>query len=177
VLEDHVSAAQAARLAPGDIVTFHVAGSTTELITHKIVAIRPQGSSTPHGVADSSSIRYQTKGVANNAPDATLVAPNQVVGVYHFNIPFGGYFLQAIQHKVVFFFVMFVPLLFLISSEIAKRWHEPEPVRSRELPKGRSHRKPRQPSGQPAVSVEATLTSASDADVDTRGGGSELSRR
>lgn len=115
LIDDPVNRDQSTRLAAGDIITFHVPGSATELITHKIIAVK----------ATSAGVRYETKGVANNAPDANLVTPDQVVGTYHGHLRFGGYFLQAVQKKIVFFFLIFLPLLYLIASELKKRWHEP----------------------------------------------------
>lgn len=118
IVDDPITPLQAGRLVPGDIITFHVTGSSTELITHRIVRIETaQGSTT--------QVRYQTKGDANNTPDQDLVSPSQVVGTYSTHVPFGGYFLQAVQKKVVFFFLILLPLLYLIGTEVAKRWNAP----------------------------------------------------
>lgn len=126
VIDDPVDASQAARLVPGDIITFHVNGGSTNLITHRIVAVRH-----PHAApGDPSGVLYQTKGVANNAPDPELVAPSQVVGTYTRHVRYAGYLLEGIQKKTVFFLIIFLPLLYLIGSEIAKRWREPEEVSS-----------------------------------------------
>ena len=56
---------------PGDIVTFR--GDSGELVTHRII-----------GTTDEM---YITRGDANNAPDAQLLDPADVVGVYVTFIP------------------------------------------------------------------------------------------
>lgn len=118
VIDDPISASQSARLVVGDIVTFHVSGSATELITHRIHALKQT----------DTGVMYQTKGDANNAPDPELVAPDQIVGTYRGDVPFGGYFLQAVQKKTVSFFLVFLPLLYLVVTSIAKRWKGPVPA-------------------------------------------------
>lgn len=123
VIDKPVTPDQASRLKPGDIVTFHVPGSATSLITHRIYAVQHS----PAGAANGH-VAYETKGDANNAPDIGLVSPDQIIGTYSERVPFAGYLLQAIQHKLVFGLLIFLPLLYLVVTEIAKRWHEPEPA-------------------------------------------------
>jgi signal peptidase len=116
IIDNSISAAQAGRLAAGDIITFHVPGSTTELITHRIVAVK-------HA---NGGVVYQTKGDANNAADADPVLPQQVVGTYRGHIRFAGYALRAVRNKTVVFLLIFVPLLYLVFGWIAKHWGEPK---------------------------------------------------
>lgn len=122
VVDNSLTGDETSRLAKGDIITFHEANTTGQLITHRIVAVRHEK------VLGSSSgvVAYLTKGDANNVADRTPVSPNQIVGVYSRHIPYGGYFLQAVQKKVVFFFLILLPLLYLVGSEIAKRWNQPQ---------------------------------------------------
>lgn len=112
VVDDPLGPAKAGRLAAGDVITFHVSGSSKELITHRIAGVR----ALPDG-----QVAYQTKGDANNAPDEELVAPSQVVGTYTRRVPFAGYALEAIRTKAVFFGVVLLPLLYIGAGALFKR--------------------------------------------------------
>ena len=75
---------QPADLRPGDIVTLKDAAGT--LVSHRInrVVTLPDG------------IYIETKGDANNAPDAVLVPASQVVGRVEASIPKVGYLLYLL---------------------------------------------------------------------------------
>lgn len=113
IVDDPVTASRAAHLVPGDVITFHVPGSRTELVTHRIIAVRH--------VAGSGRTAYQTKGDANNAPDPGLVSPGEIVGTYAGRVPFGGYVLQALQDRVVSLALVLVPLSYLAVVLMSRR--------------------------------------------------------
>jgi signal peptidase len=116
IIDNPITTAQSQRLVAGDIITFHVANtSSNNLITHRIVAVNR---------ADGQ-LTYQTKGDANNAPDPEPVAPTQIVGTYRQHVPYAGYLLQWAQQKTIFFLLIVVPLVYLVVLEIAKHWNEP----------------------------------------------------
>jgi signal peptidase I len=117
VVDDRIRSGMANRLAAGDVITFHVAGSSAQLITHRIVAVKRVS----HPTSPLDSVVYVTKGDANNAADVNTVAPSQVVGTYARRVPFGGYVLQSVQKKTIFFFIILIPLLYLIGSALTKR--------------------------------------------------------
>ena len=117
-IDDPVPTGKADQLVPGDVITFHVSGSATNLITHKIIAVKHE----------KGGVSYQTQGVANNAPDPELVQPTQIVGTYRMHIPMAGYLLQAIQKKTIFFLLILVPLLYLGISEATKRSRKEAPA-------------------------------------------------
>lgn len=120
IIDNPITREQAGRLVAGDIITFHINNSSaSNLITHRIVAVNPQ--SGPNG-----QVTYETKGDANNTPDVTPVAPEQIVGTYRGHVPSGGYVLQAAQNKVVFLWVICAALIVLVVAEIGKRWAEPQ---------------------------------------------------
>ena len=121
VVDNAVTREQAARLVPGDIITFHVPGASTELVTHRIVAVQH----TTGTSGGAPPVRYQTKGDANDSPDVEAVSPNQIVGSYRMHIAYGGYVLRAVRTKTVYFFLILIPLLYLIGSIVAKGWREP----------------------------------------------------
>ena len=83
IFDDPISAAGATKLHVGQIITFHDTPGSTTIITHRIVKVVHQG----------GDVLYETKGDANNAPDATLRESSQVIGTYVTKIPRGGYFL------------------------------------------------------------------------------------
>lgn len=114
VVDDPITPAQSQRLTPGDVITFHVTGSSEELITHRIVAVRTD----PDG-----RVAYQTKGDANNVVDEEVVAPSQVVATYSHRVPLGGYILRAVRTKAVFFAVVLLPFLYVAASALFKRRH------------------------------------------------------
>jgi signal peptidase I len=72
----------AARIRPGDIVTFHYPGLNA-MVTHRVVSVR----------AGSSSVLVTTKGDANAAPEAWRVPPAKPVAKELFRVPLipGGY--------------------------------------------------------------------------------------
>jgi signal peptidase len=120
VVDNAVSREQAARLRPGDIITFHVPGLATELVTHRIVAVLHPSDASP-----SASVRYQTKGDANDSPDVNAVSAEQVVGTYRMRLTHAGYILRAARTKTVYFFLILLPALYVIGSVVSKWWREP----------------------------------------------------
>lgn len=76
-------------LESGDVITYMLNEDT--LSTHRIVNVVPDE-------ADSSVVRFQTKGDANDAVDASLVHCNNVVGSPVFTIPYLGFVANYIQN-------------------------------------------------------------------------------
>ena len=97
-------------LKEGDVITFMVSEDT--LATHRIVGIVPDED-------EPGTIRFRTKGDANDAEDGTLVHYKNVVGTPVFTIPYLGYFSNWITHApgkyiaitaaVVFLILLFLP--------------------------------------------------------------------
>ena len=97
------------KLQSGDIITFMLDEET--LATHRIVDVIPDEE-------DPSTIRFQTKGDANDAIDGSLVHYKNVVGTPVFTIPFLGYLTDFIQNPpgkyiAIVFVVLLVMLMFL----------------------------------------------------------------
>ena len=108
IVDDPVTAAQSQHLQVGQIVTFReVAGSTT-LITHRIVAVKITG----------HTVSYITKGDANNAPDTTPRPASDVIGVFLFAIPRGGYALAALHKPRVLGLFFAAVALWLIAGPL-----------------------------------------------------------
>ena len=88
------------------------------LITHRIVGVMKITNRTTH----TTQRLYVTKGDANNAPDAALVSPSQVQGVYAWRIPMAGYFANFVHKPVGFGIFIGLPALYLIGGEFARIW-------------------------------------------------------
>ena len=74
---------------PGQVLTFMLDEST--VATHRVVAVVPDED-------DPSTIRFRTKGDANEAEDGSLVHYKNVIGTPIFSIPYLGYVADYIQH-------------------------------------------------------------------------------
>lgn len=84
----YVKEIDARELDTGDVITFLVDEDT--VATHRIAGIVPDAD-------DSSTIRFRTKGDANEAEDGTLVHYKNVIGTPIFSIPGLGYVAAYIQ--------------------------------------------------------------------------------
>ena len=100
-------------LKAGDVITFMLDEDT--LATHRIVEVVPDEE-------DPATLRYRTKGDANEAEDGSLVHYKNVVGTPVFTIPKLGYVASYIQNPpgtyvalsagAVLLLLMFIPALF-----------------------------------------------------------------
>ncbi len=108
IIDDPVSSAQAVALKPGQIISFRAAPGSTKILTHRIVARQ-----VIHGV-----VEYQTKGDANNAPDAALRPATDVVGRLAAVIPRGGYLLAALHQPLVPVLLVVSAVLFFLAGPL-----------------------------------------------------------
>jgi len=108
IVDDPVTAAQARNLHVGQIITFREAPGSTVLITHRIVAVKITG----------HTVSYITKGDANNAPDTTPRPASDVIGVFLFAIPRGGYALAALHKPRVLGLFFAAVALWLIAGPL-----------------------------------------------------------
>ena len=109
-------------LKEGDVITFMVSEDT--LATHRIVGVVPDED-------EPGTIRFRTKGDANDAEDGTLVHYKNVVGTPVFTIPYLGYFSNWITHApgkyiaitaaVVFLILLFLPDMLKKANEADKK--------------------------------------------------------
>lgn len=76
------------QLKSGDVISYMLSEDTVS--THRIVEVVPDQD-------DSTVLRYQTKGDANEAADGTLVHYKNVIGTPVFTIPYLGYVVDFIQ--------------------------------------------------------------------------------
>jgi signal peptidase len=106
VVDAPVTAAQASDLHVGQIISFRAAPGSAEFITHRIVAVRVTG----------GAVSYITKGDANNTADATPRPASDVIGVYNFSIPRGGYVLVAMHTPRVLVMLLASALLWIVAG-------------------------------------------------------------
>ncbi|MDA8331892.1 MAG: signal peptidase I [Candidatus Dormibacteraeota bacterium] len=122
IVDQPVSATAARHLHKGQIITFQAAAAAGTapglVITHRIYAVVPG-----QLVAGVPTVEYRTKGDANNAPDATLVAPSAILGLYQGQrIPFGGYVLSALHQPITFVVLIMIVTVYVAEELIRRQW-------------------------------------------------------
>ena len=81
----------------GDAIIYEKLSDTDlkKIEKNSIILYRIDNQSVAHRVVnviqENGSVKYQTKGDNNNAPDMDLVDPSQIQGVYVFHIKYIGY--------------------------------------------------------------------------------------
>jgi signal peptidase len=118
IVDSPVTPAQASSLQPGQIISVRETPGSQRIITHRIVAVK-----VVHG-----TVSYVTKGDANNAPDSTLRPAPDVVGVFRFAVPRGGYVLAALHRPLVLGLLLASPLLLLLAGplfRLARKMDDP----------------------------------------------------
>jgi signal peptidase len=106
VVDAPVTAAQASDLHVGQIISFRATPGSPEIITHRIVAVRVQ----------DGAVSYITKGDANNSADSTPRPASDVIGLYRFPIPRGGYVLVAMHTPRVIVMLLASALLWIVAG-------------------------------------------------------------
>jgi signal peptidase len=91
----------------GDVITFSKsAGAPTT--THRVVEKHEAG----------NSVRFVTKGDANEDPDPEPVYRNEIVGVTTFSLPLVGYVIGFAQTRLGWLVLVAGPVALLIASEL-----------------------------------------------------------
>lgn len=109
-------------LEAGDVITFMLDEDT--VATHRIVEVVPDEN-------EPDTLRYRTKGDANDAEDGSLVHYKNVIGTPVFTIPGLGYFADYIQNPpgtyvaisvgAILLLLVFLPDLFSSDPKEEKR--------------------------------------------------------
>lgn len=94
----------------GDVVSYRLAAGT--LVTHRVTDI----------VRENGRLRFQTKGDANNTVDPKLIDSGEIVGIYLFKIPKGGYIADLMRTPFAALLLIVVPALLLTGSGLKKLW-------------------------------------------------------
>ena len=100
-------------LKVGDPITYMISQDT--VVTHRIIEVLVDEE-------DPDTLRYFTKGDANNAPDGTSVHYKNIIGTPVFSIPYLGYVSHYIQNPpgmyvaiaagAILIFLVFLPDIF-----------------------------------------------------------------
>lgn len=85
----YVKKVDSTTIQPGQVITFMLDENT--VATHRVVEVVPDED-------DPSTLRFRTKGDANDAEDGSLVHYKNVIGTPVFAIPKLGYVANYIQH-------------------------------------------------------------------------------
>ena len=109
----YVKKVDTSKLEAGDVITFMLDEET--VATHRIVEVVPSEE-------DPETIRFRTKGDANDVEDGSLVHYKNVIGTPVFTIPYMGYVANYIQNPpgtyvaiaagAILLMLVFIPDLF-----------------------------------------------------------------
>ncbi|NBD73970.1 signal peptidase I [Patescibacteria group bacterium] len=102
----------------GDVITFGRDTQTHIPTTHRIIEVRGEG----------ASATYLTQGDANDNPDGSAVARDEVIGAVAYTLPKAGYVLDFARQPLGFWLLIVVPAAAVILDELLTIW---EQVRSR----------------------------------------------
>lgn len=123
----YVKAVDYQALEAGDVITFMMAEDT--IVTHRIVDILSDQE-------DASTLRFQTKGDANNTIDGGLIHYKNVLGKPVFSIPKLGYLVYFIQRPPGVYLALAFGMLLLVLVFI------PDLLADQEKEKNKSKKKP-----------------------------------
>lgn len=93
-------------IQPGQVITFMLDENT--VATHRVVEVVPDED-------DPSTLRFRTKGDANDAEDGSLVHYKNVIGTPVFAIPKLGYAANYIQHPGLYVAISAGAVLLLLT--------------------------------------------------------------
>ena len=108
IVDNPVSASDAEHLRVGQIASFRDTPGSQTIITHRIIAVRATG----------AQISYITKGDANQSADSVPRPASDVVGVFDFAIPRGGYILNALHTPLVLGLLLASPILWFLAGPL-----------------------------------------------------------
>ncbi len=111
VIDRELTAAQAANLHPGQIISFRSAANSRQIFTHRIAAV----DAIPGG-----GVAYVTKGDANASRDGPVAPSTNVIGLYQSKISDGGFVLNDLHRPLVLGLILAAPLLWLLSEPLWK---------------------------------------------------------
>ena len=144
----YVKKVDPAEIKAGQVITFMLDENT--VATHRVVGVVPDED-------DPATLRFHTKGDANDAEDGSLVHYKNVIGTPVFTIPYLGYVADYIQHPpgmyvaisagAILLLLVFLPDLF---ADDGKAKGEPAQA---DAPAG-SDGKPAEPDGESGESTE-----------------------
>jgi signal peptidase len=103
------------RITEGEVITYTDDGEN--LITHRVVEKHQAG----------DSVRFVTKGDANENADPEPVYRNEIVGELRFAVPFIGYVVAFGNTQMGYLALVLVPVMLLIFNELWELYRAMEP--------------------------------------------------
>ncbi len=107
-----VRSAEPSAVAEGDIITYREEGASaqggTARVTHRVVSVS----------RENGTVRYRTKGDANEDIDPEPVAHDQVLGEVWFHLPAIGHVILFAQSSIGLVLLVVCPSLLLVGSEL-----------------------------------------------------------
>ena len=120
-------------IEPGQVITFMLSEDT--VATHRVVGIVPDED-------EPGTIRFRTKGDANNVEDGSLVHYKNIIGTPVFTIPQLGYLANYIQNPPGMYLAIsagaILLMMVLIPDLFIKEEEEPNPRRKKQKDKNNS---------------------------------------
>ena len=98
----------------GDIIMYSSLDMKS-LTTHRVVTVEYE-----------PTLKFITRGDANNNSDIIPIAPGQIVGIVAFTIPYLGLLTQFIKTPLGFTLFFLIPAVILIGREVLDLWREME---------------------------------------------------
>jgi signal peptidase I len=96
----------------GEVITFKRSGG--DPVTHRVTSVKTENGET----------MYETKGDANNAPDASLVSHSQVLGNVVWTLPHVGKFIALGKTPAGFILMVIIPATLVVYEELRSVKHE-----------------------------------------------------
>jgi signal peptidase len=122
VVDDPVNAVEAAHLRVGQIISVRDQPGSATIITHRIIAVRD----------GNGAVSYITKGDRNNSADLVSRPSSDVIGLFRYAVPRGGYFLNALHRPLVLGLLLASPVLWFIAGPLFQLAREMDDPGSRE---------------------------------------------
>ena len=111
IVDTPLSPVAATHLHVGQIISVRDSPGSNVIVTHRIVGV----------VHASGLVSYLTKGDANATPDPVARPSSDVIGVFSFEVPRGGYVLTALHKPLVLSLLAASVLLWFIAAPLF-RW-------------------------------------------------------
>jgi len=103
-----VRPADPAGIQVGDVIVFREPYDPSSTVAHRVAAVSGNG----------SSVRFETKGDANEMPDRDLVYADDVVGKVELDVPLLGYAARDLRKPLVFLLMIGIPGGLIIGQEL-----------------------------------------------------------
>ncbi|MBS4022816.1 MAG: signal peptidase I [Dethiobacter sp.] len=94
-------------ITEGDIITFRGTGTSTTMLTHRVIGVNKEG-----------DLSFYTRGDANQVDDPIPVAARNVIGRVSFAIPYAGYVMDFARTKKGLLTIVIIPGIFVIILEL-----------------------------------------------------------